>query len=412
MGSVKDVIRGRRMGGHLFCRPGLWTLGLSAWQVSGRFSVADLKGKIPQQEIAQKAEALAMMTGRYWEAAASAGFQSTYVGMMNHDGRIVDTGTLLDRGELSSVVVTELANTPHLFGKKVTVDTLVQYHTQIRSGRIRVYVADAECIFRRGVPLGSTTLKRIFGAVGLADRYETLATYEDTVRWLDAIRVMPGVMDLPAMRTVLANMGLSQIPNPGFMMANPIVHFNTKFDPAGDRDITDREAQEQMNLSDLRFAGWKATLLANARHQREFCESVRVVNIDGKTEAIVVNGYPQFTDFACTIDENRLMIAVTVGDTVYLIATNKEIQRAIFRALGIYAAKEAAMRDHGGVWLDYLGQYVSDAQIAEATTQSVWMMEQAVGEVANRLLGRNVFEARPIDEWVSPFLPYASILQS
>jgi len=54
---------------------------------------------------------------------------------------------------------------------------------------------------------------------------------------------------------------------------------------------------------------------------------------------------------------------------------------------------------------------VTDQQIEEATRQSVWMMAQAIGLVGNRLLGQNVFEARPIDEWVDPFLPYASILE-
>jgi phosphoribosylaminoimidazole-succinocarboxamide synthase len=414
MGSVKDLICDDSPAGKLHQSPTFDRLGLGAWRVSGRFSVADLKGRIPPQEIPHKGAILAMAAGRYWEHAAQAGFQSTYVGMLDADGQIVSAETLLDRGELSDRIAMRLAVTPHDFYAKITTDNLAAYHARIAGGHIGAYVADAECIFRFGFPLGSTTFKRIYTAAGMADNYEQRATYDETVAGLDEIRDIPGIMEKPEMVKVLREAGLNCIPNPGHLMTRPVVHFNTKFDPGGDKDITYAEAQQAMHLDNLRFAAWLATLENNARHQREHCEAAGIVNIDGKTEAVIVNGFPVFTDFACTPDENRTMIRYVPasGSPVYLLPTNKEVQRAGFRHHGIYAAKDAAQRDHGDAWLDHLDQYVNDSVIEEATQESVWMMEQALATVGNRLLGRNVLEAKPIEEWVGPFLPYASIEQT
>lgn len=401
MGSVKDLDSSWPQ----FVSPGLSYLGIGPWIVSGRFSVADLKKKIPPQEIRDKMYVLAMTAAFYWEVAAGAGFRSTYVGMLDHDGQVVTCETLLDRGELSNTVVMRLAATPYILSDVLTAESRAIYHHLIATGHITTFVADSESIFRFGFPLGSSTFKRIFIAAGRGDQYEKLATYAETVAGLDEIRSIPGIMDNPEMRRVLAEANLNGIPNPGFLMEEPAISFNAKYDPAGDKDLSYEEAQRNMHLDDLSFSAWLATLTRNAHHQRQFCWANGIVNIDGKIEEAA----GCFGDFACTVDENRLAIPYTNGGINYLIPANKEIQRAVFRARGIYAAKETAMRDHGDDWLGHLGQYVSDSEIEEATRESVWMMEQAIGEVGNRLLGRNVFETRPVDEWVDPFLPYASI---
>ncbi len=401
MGSVKDLDPTWPQ----FVAPGLWYLGIGPWIVSGRFSVADLKKKIPPQEIRDKAFVLAMTAAHYWEEAAKAGFQSTYVGMLDHNDQVVTVETLLDRGEKSNKVVMRLAATPYILSDTLTVESRAIYHRLIAAGHITTFVSDAECIFRFGFPLGSSTFKRIFIAAGMGDRYEQLATYDETVAALDEIRAIPGIMEDPKMRQVLADAKLDRIPNPGFLMDEPAISFNAKYDPAGDKDITPEEAKGFMHLDDLSFTAWRATLVRNAHHQRAFCQAAGINSIDGKVEEAA----RRFGDFACTVDENRLAIPYTRDDINYLIPANKEIQRAVFRALGIYAAKDAATRDHGDEWLHYINQYVTDAKIEEATRQSVWMMEQAIGTVGNRLLGRNIFEARPVEEWVEPFLPYASI---
>lgn len=85
----------------------------------------------------------------------------------------------------------------------------------------------------------------------------------------------------------------------------------------------------------------------------------------------------------------------------------------VFRARGVYAARDAVQHDHGNAWLDYLGQYKggSEQDIADAMAEAIWMMAQAIGEIGNRLLGRQIFQAHPIGEWVGSFLLYASRVQ-
>ncbi|MCX6809287.1 MAG: hypothetical protein NTZ65_00825 [Candidatus Berkelbacteria bacterium] len=123
----------------------------------------------------------------------------------------------------------------------------------------------------------------------------------------------------------------------------------------------------------------------------------------------ILQGLLAFTDFAANPDENRLMIR---HDNV-LLPTNKEIARAIFRDMGIYAAIDAAKAKYGKDWRDHLvPEFIPLSVIEEATAISVELMAHAIAEIGNRMLGEQVFETQPIDSWVSPFLPYASSFQS
>jgi len=335
--------------------------------------------------------------------------------MLDANENIVSVRDLLDRGETSNIIVMKLTLTPHFCSNDgiITVKVLESYNQQIDSGGISNYVGDAESIFRLGIPLGASTLKKIFGAAGMAGEYEHLATYEETVGGLDQIRAIAGILDEPAMCKVLVSAGLDHIPNPGYMLNGPVLGFTTKFDPSGDKDLTWAEAQAALRLDALRFRAFRATLEQNALHQRAFCDKAGVVNIDGKLEAAIIGGYPVLTDFACTVDENRLMLRYQPDKSgpPYLIPTNKEIQRAIFRARGIYAAKEEATNVYGDQWAEHLLEFTTTDAITEATRESVWMMEQAIGEIANRLLSQTIFQAQPMESWVGPFLPYASIEQ-
>lgn len=406
MGSVKDPITAGRL-----YRPATFDrLGIGAWKVKGTFSVADLKHLIEQIEIRSKGPILAMTAGKYWEEAAKAGFQSSYLGMLDQDGNITDVETLIDRGDLSDIVVMSLAMTPDYLGP-LTTESRDEYHRAIASGEITAYIADAECIFRLGFPLGSSTFKRLCTAAGVGDRYETVATYSDTVALLDEVRAIPGVFEMPEVKKVLEAAGLDRIPNPGYVMDQPVMNFDTKFCPAGDQPLTFKEAQESVSVDNLRWTAWLAELERNAIHQRDFDARYGIVCVDGKTEAMVVGGCPRFTDFANTIDENRLMVRYTAEGQNWLLPTNKELQRAVFRLLGVYAAKDEATRDWGDDWRDHLisGGYITRQQLDEATAESVRLMEQAVATVGNRLLGHNVFDARPIEEWAGDLLPYASL---
>ena len=415
MGSVKDLAPKDSPGGKLFHAASFSELGLGVWDVSGRSSVGDLKELIPPIESKVKGVVIATTTSLYWEHAANAGFRSAYVGMLDPDGKIVEASALLDRGITSHMVVMRLATTPHdlVRGGKITADVRAMYHWLIESGKIFACVADCENIFRWGFPLGSSTYKAIFEAAWKGDIYETLATYQEIVTALDQIRAIPGILERPEMRAVLDKAGLDRIPNPGHLLKQPVISYDTKFDPGGDKHLIPEEARELMHLDPLVFQAWDAELLRNAIDQYDWCNERGVLNIDGKTESLILHGFPMFTDFAVTVDENRLMIKYqpTPDSPVLLIPVNKEIWRATFRLFGIYAAKDRAFHDHGDDWHQYLDQYVSAAKIQEATEQSTWMLEQAIGAIGNLIIGQTIFDAEPVEDWVEPFLPYASVLQ-
>ena len=145
----------------------------------------------------------------------------------------------------------------------------------------------------------------------------------------------------------------------------------------------------------------------NAHHQWDYCLERGVYCVDGKTEQEIVDGYLLFTDFAANPDEDRLMIRYRD----LLLPTNKEIARAIFRDMGIYAAIDAAKAKYGGDWRDHLvPEFIALSVIEEATKISVELMAYAIAEVGNRMLG-DVFDTQPITNWVGPFLPYASRFQ-
>jgi len=215
VGSVKDPIMDDSPVGRLYIPAQPHTLGRVAWKVSGRSSVLDLKELIPPVEIPNKGEILAMMTGTYFEHAAENRMPSSYLGMVDREGAIVSARSLLDLGEVSDIVVMELGNVP----TAKTEAGIREYHRAIADGDLTVYVADAESIFRRGFPLGSSTFKNIFKHTRREKQYEGLSTYEETVAALDEIRAEVGRRGLdtfPELQAYLKKMKLgTTIPNPG-----------------------------------------------------------------------------------------------------------------------------------------------------------------------------------------------------
>ena len=416
MGSVKDPVIGEGLGADLYVPAKPHDFGAGGWLVSGRFSVGDLKDKIPGREIAEKAYVLTMMTAGYFENAENKGMESCYLGMIDKDGNVVDTQTLLDRGEKSNLIYMRLANAP----ASSNPDDVRAYHQAIQNGDISVYVADAESIFRAGLPLGSSSFKKIFQMAGRGDIYEKLATYDETTGELEAIR--EGFKrsrrdEFLELKAYLNQLGLKDVPNPGQVLSEPVLNFTTKFAISGDEDITESQARERMGLTDEAYEDWKGLVRKCADDQIAYSQERGIVNIDGKLEGVVAEGRTILTDFANTPDENRLMITHEQDGITYLVPTNKEIQRAIFRARGIYDAidqsKEHAEKTDGtkDTWRDHLFEFTTQRTLEDATEESCEMMSDALREVGNRALRTDIFDAKPIDQWVESFLPYASRVQ-
>ncbi|MFH1501335.1 MAG: hypothetical protein ABIE22_05325 [archaeon] len=436
MGSVKDLITRTGMQFGYNIPSGLYVpaekarLGRGPWKVSGRFSVLDLKELIPDVEIQNKSCTLAMETGLYFEALTNShpDIQTCYLGMLSKDGKVTPAQELLDKGELSDMIVMDLSHSPESYWKKIrrkpfdpkSKPQLEAYRRALRSGRLQNGIGDVESIFRKGFPLGSSTFSKIFKAVGMAEVYESLATYEETVEQLDEIRSMVeenGIHEYPKLEAVLAEASLGhKIPNPGYILANFAYDSTSKFEKAGDRPLTAQEAQVLSGMDPERYAKWSQTWVPKiAEHQINYCHERNILNIDGKLECVVLYGEPRATDFACTIDENRKMIVLERDGIKYAIPTNKEIMRAIFRRESIPIAKARAIEKAGehGDWQKEFPAIAKDMGIdmQAVTDHAVDLMEYAIAEVANRTFQTTVFDAPPLDSWVDEFLPYASVLE-
>ncbi|MBU1974845.1 MAG: hypothetical protein KKG59_00400 [Nanoarchaeota archaeon] len=421
MGSVKDLIRDDSPGGRLYIPPTAMDFGRGAWQVSGRFSVGDLKELIPDTEIKDKAEALTMMVAHFfeWLEESYPQIKTCYQGLLDKNGRIKDSRTLLDMGETSNTIVMELAHTPGSYSD----GDLEKYRQALTSGELQCGVADIESIFRHGFPLGSSTFKRIFESVGMGGVYAELATYDDTVEGLDHIRAQVaqwGVSKFPDLERILKFSGLgTQIPNPGFVLKGMTYDTTTKFESAGDREIQEDEAFRYSGLDRAGFEYWTTQLFpVMSQAQIVFADDRGLMNMDGKAECVAYRRKPVITDFACSPDENRLMLTIDIDGVTWAIPSNKEIQRAIFKREGVDAAKYEAIQRAGKAgdetqWKAYLTGVLQERgiDIREVAEHSCNLMSYAIGEVANRILGQNVFDAKPLETWVDEFLLYASKLE-
>ena len=416
MGSVKRISRDGPFG-KLYQEPTAMWFGHGAWEGSGRFSVADLKEKIPDFEIPQKAEALVMQAAAFFEYLAHRhpDIPTWWINLLDKDGKEVDLGTLLQRGETTNRFLTKLAHTPESY----CGGDLEKYRQALASGELQCGVADVESIFRNGFPLGSSTFKKIFAAVG-RDDYEQLATYEETAKALGEIRAQvksDGIDQYPQLQKILQKSGIIRTPNPGTILEKFVYDTTTKFEKTGDRDITEEEARRFCGLDEEGYKIWTQDYFPRATEaQIDFATASKLLNIDGKGECTAYRRRPEITDFMCTSDENRLMIVTNVDGIEWAIPSNKEIQRAIFRHEGVYAAKEEAIKraeaaGEPDLWAKkYIDPVLKERGIdLEAVTRhSCNLMEYAIAEVSNRILGRKVFDAKPLDSWVREFVPYAS----
>ena len=226
-----------------------------------------------------------------------------------------------------------------------------------------------------------------------------------------------GIAAYPELKKILADYGLgTMIPNPGFVLRAPVFDSTSKFETAGDRFISKDEERRFSGLNDEGYERWTQDIFPrSAQAQIDFTSERGILNIDGKEECVAYRRMPVLTDFACSIDENRLMLTYNYNGVDWAIPSNKEIQRGIFRKAGIYAAiTEAKDRAKGdgdvNKWRGYISRILSERgiDIREVAEYSCKLMGYAVAEVANRTLGRNVFDAAPLDRWAPEFLPYAS----
>lgn len=423
MGSVKFLIRDDTPAGKLYVPPTAKEFGRGAWWVTGNYSVKDLKEETGESEIENKPEALAMENGSFMEHLKEIhpDIPNCYLGMLGKGGKITDTKTLLQKGDVSNIVVMQLAHIPETFFEELQGrERLLAYRAALQSGELQCGVADVESIFRAGFPLGSSTFKNMFKACGMGKEYESIATYEQAVAGLDKMRALVaqvGLKSLPNLAEVLQESGLgTTIPNPGFLLKEMTYDSTTKFEKKGDRKITEEEARALSGLDDEGYDQWTQDYFPRiAQAQWDYGQSRGITTIDGKCECVAYRRKPVVTDFAFTVDENRKMIEIDRNGVTWAIPSNKEIARALWTAAGadtaIRQAKEMADKaGHPDEWRGYFKQAAKDCgiDIQAVNEQAVRLMSYAVSEIANRTLGQPVFDVPPLEQWVDEFMPYAS----
>lgn len=433
MGSVKDLIFNEKIADRLnisgypinkilelYTPPTLMEFGNGCWYVGGTFSVKDLKEQIPSRTIKNKPEALTLMTGMGFEYIANKhpDINTCYLGILDHDGNVVDVTTLLDRGELSNIIVMKLAHVPETYSN----GDLKKYREDLANGILQCGVADVESIFRKGFPLGSSTFKKIFEAAGIGEEYANLATYDEVVEGLNKIRdsLKKQLGDNSKLENVLKKAGLNVIPNPGHTLDECVYDSTTKFEIAGDRDITQEEERKFSGLSEEGYRLWTEDYFPRtANAQIQLGKERNIIQIDGKEEVVAYHRMPVVTDFVNNPDENRMMIPVEYEGEKLIIPSNKEIQRAYFKKqsvdIAIIEAKNRAEKA-GDInkWKENMGDVFKEMNIdiKAVTEYSCQLMEYAIAEVANRMLGKNIFDAKPLDQWIPQFVPYASRIQN
>jgi len=310
MGSVKRIITEDPIFGRYNLPPTPSTFGMAAWEGQGTFSVGDLKHKIPDREIPGKQEGLVMQAAAFFEylAGRHRDIPTWWLGLLDNEGKQVDLATLLQRGETTNKFLTKIAHTPESF----CGGDLLTYRLALANGILECGVADVESIFRNGFPLGSSSFKRIFKAMG-RDDYEQLATYQETAQALAELRAQyeTDPDQFPAVQKILEKADfLTTIPNPGTVLEKFVYDSTTKFEVEGDREITEEEARRFSGLS-YKGSGYKLETGYNvfngyeawtkhyfpkiAKAQIDFAREKGLFNIDGKCECIAYRGGAQFS---------------------------------------------------------------------------------------------------------------------
>lgn len=412
MGSVKHVIT-EGLGAHLHLDATPNEFGRDAWQVKGTWSAGDLKDKMPDREIEGKSIGLAMMSSQYMEHLENSGFETCYLGMMDKEGKVVTVDTLLKRGETSDVVVMKTANLPK--GKEP--QDILDYHTAIQQKDVTVYVADAELIFRTGLPLGSSMFKEMAEALGKKDAYDRVATFEDTVVLLDKMRSMVeqnGLRKFPKLKQILEALGIGAIPNPGCMLPETRYDYWTKFELQGDEHIDIEEVRKRNGLTHEQMNHVLALHREISSDQIAFSRSKNELNIDGKIEVVIYHGQPKVTDFANSPDENRNMLRYKIHGIEYMLPTNKEIGRAILREAGMYHAISQAKARAGldGTierWRDHFGSFISWPELMEANERACRLQSGIIQLMTNSRMGVRIFDQAPtLVDIADELIPYAS----
>ncbi len=356
MGSVKDL---------LVTEPAyVDRAGTGSFVFSDRYSVFDW-GEMPDH-LAGKGRALAVMAAFNFEELERRGLRTHYRGLVADDGRSLRFADLEEGGGGSAVMQVALARVyrPQMRefyrdgGPHIRYDYSFFEHNR---GRLNNYLIGLEIIFRNGLPLGSSALKRLEEARALAD---------------------PRARERKV-KGVLRELGLKSPPKPGDMLPRPVMSFTTKLEP-GDRHLSEAQA---LRLSGLRwrdFQALKSLALAANKAVCELAEKAGFRHFDGKIEAAWDKGLV-LCDVIGTFDENRFGY---LGRQI-----SKEVLRQWYkREQPEFVAACEQWKKTGPGW-----QKRCDVQPKRLPKPLAALVSQMYLAGANRYTGRRIFEVAELD---------------
>jgi phosphoribosylaminoimidazole-succinocarboxamide synthase len=276
MGSVKDL---------LVTEPAYADrAGAGNFVFSDRYSVFDW-GEMPDH-LAGKGRALAVMAAFNFEELERRGLRTHYRGLVADDGRALRFADLEEGGGGSAVMQVALARVyrPHMREYYREGEPKIRYDYSFfehNRGRLNNYLIGLEIIFRNGLPLGSSALKRLEEAKAVAD---------------------PRGRER-AVKAILRELGLKSPPKAGDLLPRPVMSFTTKLEP-GDRHLSETEARRLSGLRRPDFQHLKSLALAANKAVCELAERAGFRHYDGKIEAAWERGLV-LCDVIGTFDENR-----------------------------------------------------------------------------------------------------------
>lgn len=213
--------------------------------------------------LGQKALRDELMGGKALKQLVRRGLPTHYRGIVNEDGKTVSLDKLKEPSNVIEVSAVNIVHPePMLFG-----DQRVWNYNNLHVGMTN-FLVPLECIFRFGLPEGSSLLRRL--------------------------------AQNPEYHRVL---GLKNVPKVGKMLPRPIVEFSSKLEPS-DRMLPTEMALNMSGIGNEQFVTLTHfTLLVALFLRREF-EKANVTLWDGKFEFVHLNGLS--LGDAITPDELRL----------------------------------------------------------------------------------------------------------
>ncbi|HIE11874.1 MAG TPA: phosphoribosylaminoimidazolesuccinocarboxamide synthase [Desulfotomaculum sp.] len=338
MGSVKDL--------SVLKEPSAVATGTGRFVFSDRYSVFDW-GEMPDQ-IAEKGKAICLAAAYFFERLAEMGIKTHYIGV------VVD-GAAKRLRDLRQPAATMEVKLLRVLKPKIRDNTYDYSVYREERGNMLIPL---EVIYRNSLPAGASVFRRL--------REGSLT--------LDQI-------------------GLTEMPVPGQVLAKPLLDVSTKLE-ATDRYINWEEARAIAGLTETEIKEIRHIALRVNDLITEEAERLGLYNEDGKVEF----GFDEqrtlmLVDALGTLDECRF--------TFEGLPVSKEIARIFYRQTDwCREVEEAKMKNRVG-WKELV--QTAPPQLPERLRNAIAMVYKAY---TNELTGRRWFDTPPLKEVLADIRSY------